>query len=114
MNQSKIDAALAAALERAGPDQSNFPVFIQLHGDGTQGDEPMLARVGAGGAGQSGPVRTAVLSGQQVAELSEQPWVRQLRLSRPLRLLDEPPPAAGPGTGAADHRDQGGAPDGPG
>ena len=112
MNPSKIDAALAAALERAAPDQQQLPVFIQLHGDGAEGDEPMLARLGAGAASQTGPVRTAVLSRRQVAELSEQPWVRHLRLSRPLRLLDQPSATAGPQTEVADYRDRRGAPDG--
>jgi hypothetical protein len=64
---SKVDAGLAAALDRAG-EHDRLEVFV--HGD----DD----------------LRTATVTPQEVDRLSHDPAVRRITLSRRLRLLDEP------------------------
>lgn len=83
MDWSKVDAGLAAALaEDKGPAR-RFVVFVHLdpQAGGRLGD----AEVEAAG---EGPVRTATVSAEQVAALSDQGQVRRLVLSQPMRLAD--------------------------
>lgn len=68
MNYDKLDGALVAATEGAADvDTADLVVFVHV---------------------ESG-VRTATLSARQVEELSEQPWVRFLRLAQRLRLAED-------------------------
>jgi hypothetical protein len=95
VDYKKLDAALAAALDdssdsAAAQDTRLLSVFVHLTPDasGRHGDK--LARLGVPKGSLQGGIATATLSPRQVRELSEQPWVRQLRLSSPLRLLGNP------------------------
>jgi hypothetical protein len=96
---SKVDAALAGALEGAG--DRRLAVFVQVFTG--QAGQAVLAewRLDPGGpAGPAGPggptgtaglaTATAVLSAEEVAELTDQPWVARIQLSQRLRPLDQP------------------------
>lgn len=87
MDFSKLDAALAGALEpppRQSPDPELL-VFVHVQPD--EVDRRELARLGVRADSMVGSVATATLSPEQIDELSEQPWVRQIRLSQSLKLL---------------------------
>ncbi|MGH9281047.1 MAG: hypothetical protein ACRD12_23535 [Acidimicrobiales bacterium] len=59
-----------------------------VHLDPAQVDEGRDALGAMGVAGPlQGAIGTATLSPDQVRHLSDQPWVRQLRLATPLELL---------------------------
>ncbi len=84
---AKLDAALAAALEdHPSPDARVLPVFVELAGELPESGRSMVVDLGLGEP--TGNVLTATLSPRQVSDLSDQPWVRYLRLSGRLRLLD--------------------------
>lgn len=76
----KLDAALAGALGSA----SKRPLSVFVHFD-PEGAEELRAL----GIDPSPGIATATLSPEQIKALSEQAFVRQLRLSAPLRLLDD-------------------------
>jgi len=87
VNWSKIDAALAGALEQADKSAgARLPVFVQLHSGLSPPDSRTLSELGVCGAGGQSGVATANLSRQEVDTLSEQPWVRRLLLSGEQRL----------------------------
>ena len=93
MDYRKIDAALAAALDgptdiapRRGP-ASLLSVFVHVDPAAAIRRRAELARLGVRAGSLLGGVGTASLSPEQVRELSEQPWVRQIRLSQPLDTL---------------------------
>ncbi len=87
-DHAKLDAALASALEDVpGPDARVLPVFVELSGEVPDAGRSMLSELGVGEP--TGSVATATLSARQVGELSDQPWVRYLRLSGRLRLLGQ-------------------------
>lgn len=88
MNWTKLDAALAGALEQTDQnrDARRLPVFVQLDAEASPPDRETLFELGVCGAdGQSG-TGTANLSHREVEALSEQPWVRRLVLSGQQRL----------------------------
>lgn len=109
MDYRKLDAALAAALgdevgdevgDEAGLREGRFSglpgqerklsVFVHVDPKAPAPDDrDELARLGLSPRSLQGGIGTATLSPSQVAELSEQPWVRSIRLSTPLRLLRE-------------------------
>ena len=87
MNWGKVDAGLAAALDSAGElgsGERSLSVFVHVEVAGA--DPDACDRLGL--APPDGEIRTATLSPDEVAELSELPWVRRVGLSRRLRLLD--------------------------
>ncbi len=85
---AKLDAALAAVLaDQPAPDARVLPVFVQLTGDLPDAGRALLREIGAGEP--AGNVVTATLSARQVSQLSDEPWVRYLRLSGRLRLLGQ-------------------------
>jgi len=90
MDYRKIDAALAAALDDVqDPEEHALAVFIHTeHAPGTA-EAAFLERLGVSGSTSAQQVLTATLSARAVAELSDQPWVRYLKLSRKLCLLNE-------------------------
>lgn len=84
-NHAKLDAALALALHEAGESDTGLDVFVELGEDA--GDvEEHLARLGVPGGDPGARVLSATLSARQVSELSQQPWVRRVRLSQGLKL----------------------------
>ena len=87
MNWGKVDAGLAAALDSAaelGSGERSLSVFVHVEVAGA--DAVVCERLGLGPPDEE--IRTATLSPDEVAELSELPWVRRLGLSRRLRLLE--------------------------
>ncbi len=87
-DHAKLDAALASALEDvSAPEDRVLPVFVEVAGELPEAARSVLSELGV--AEPIGNVTTATLSARQVAELSDQPWVRYLRLSGRLRLLDQ-------------------------
>jgi hypothetical protein len=102
MDYSKLDAGLAAALEDASEGTQKSPtsprrggaaapgglsVFVHLDPQLSRAEKAKLAELGLPIGSAQGGIATATLSPEQVGQLSEQPSVRQLRLSTPLRLL---------------------------
>lgn len=85
MDWSKVDATLAAALADAGADDScRLPVFVHLDADAA--DPSFLDELPLAPPGERG-ICTGTLSAADVDRLTEQPWVRSIGLSGPLRLL---------------------------
>ncbi len=82
----KLDAGLAAALDRAAP--ASMSVFIHMDGEADKKRRAHLARLGVRTGSIQGGIATATLTAEQVSELSEQPWVQRIRSSTPLRLLE--------------------------
>jgi hypothetical protein len=102
----KVDAPLASALAGASPDES-LSVFVQLDPSRGDVDGDALDRHGLGR--DAAGVSTATLSPAQLDALTDQDWVRYVRLSGRLRLLVQPeaplPPAGKKSAGADDkHR----------
>jgi hypothetical protein len=83
----KIDAKLASALRRRSQDDATpIDVFVHLTpGCGPQAAAKLNA-LGVRGVGSGRSVFTARLSADEIAELSDQPYVRQLRLAQTLKL----------------------------
>lgn len=81
MDWAKVDAPLASAL--AGADEEDeLTVFVHL--DLERADAATLERLGLDGA-----VSTASLRPAEVAALTDEECIRQVRLARRLRLLDD-------------------------
>ncbi len=88
MNYSKTGAALASALARVtDPSARTFSVFIRTNREPASEEMALLEDAGINDIAPGPQVLTATLSAQEIEQISEQPWVRSLELSRPLRLL---------------------------
>jgi hypothetical protein len=85
VDYSKIDAALASALNTEGGGQETYVVFIHTTQPPGPAESALLAKHGVSIG--SGKILTASLSRPAIEEMSEQPWVRALRLSTKLRPL---------------------------
>jgi hypothetical protein len=86
----KIEAALAVALEEVeDPEEPVLTVFIHTAHAPSGTETDFLERLGVKSVSTGRQIFTATLSPRLVAELSDQPWVNHLRLSRKLRLLQE-------------------------
>jgi hypothetical protein len=83
----KLDAKLAAVLsDESERGQPAFEVFVHLDAKCGAEEIAKLAALGVRGVTRGRSVLTARLSRDAIAELSDQPWVSQLRLSQKLRL----------------------------
>lgn len=90
MNYQKIDAALAAALDEVrDPDERALSVFIHTARAPVETEAALLEDLGVGVVTGEQRVFTATLSARAVAELSDQPWLRYMKLSRRLRILGD-------------------------
>lgn len=89
MNFSKLDTALILALKKI-EDQSkpSLVVFIHVEPDIDSEATAVLKGLGISGITAKRDVFTATLSLNAVSQLSEQPWVKYLKLSKELRLLN--------------------------
>ena len=75
-------------LDDVGDDDApGLAVFVHVDPERINGLGEQLGALGVGGRLQGG-IGTATLSANQVRELSDQPWVRQVRLATPLHLLE--------------------------
>lgn len=96
-NYRKLDAALAGVLEGALAAGRPLPVFVHLEPDADADADvdvdvdaaEALTALGVAAGSVQGGIATATLRADQIAALSEQPFVRQIRLSSPLRFLDD-------------------------
>lgn len=96
MNYSKIDGPLLAALEEIqDPEQRCLLVFIIPASPPGPEDEAVLREMGFEQDAGTKRIVTATLSATMVEQLSEMEWVRALRLSQKLRLLQNQDEEAG-------------------
>lgn len=88
MDYGKIDGALAGALT---PEQdmatSRLSVFIRTNPDLPPAAAQLLQKYGLDAALESVPLLSLELSPSQIEELSEQPWVKSIKLARIARPL---------------------------
>jgi hypothetical protein len=89
MNYRKIDAGLAATLgEMQNPDEQALSVFIHTAQAADTMATSFLREIGVRNATAGKKIFTATLSPRAVAELSKQPWVRYVKLSQKLRMVN--------------------------
>ncbi len=90
MNYKKLDAALAMTLNQVqDPDEHSLVVFVHTQpGTDTSNATTILKNLGVSGITEIKDVFSATLSLNEIAKLSEQPWVQYLKLSQKLRLVD--------------------------
>jgi hypothetical protein len=86
VDYNKLDADLSAELE-GDANEASLPVFIHTEQPSSPEQEAFLRQLGVSGEIAGREVLTANLSRQAIDELSRQPWVRYLKLSRKLRPL---------------------------
>jgi hypothetical protein len=90
MNYQKLDATLAMALKDVlEPETPNLVVFIHIQ---TPLEADAIARLEALGISnitENKDVFTATVSPNAISQLSEQAWVKYLKLSRKLRLANQ-------------------------
>jgi hypothetical protein len=93
MDYDKLDADLAAQLYEfeAATDRSDamLSIFIETKKPPAPEEAAFLERLGVSGDLKGRDIFTATLSTDAIAELSSQPWVRYLKLSRKLRPLNK-------------------------
>jgi hypothetical protein len=89
MDYAKLDAGLAAALDdlEGESEEDNLHVFIHAKRPLGTVEAEFLNRRGIDGGEADAQILTATVSPKVLDELSEQPWVKFLRLSRVLRPL---------------------------
>ena len=86
MDYRKVDTGLAAALEEED-DQEAATLTVFIHTDRVPDEEALRILKGFGVSPGDGLIFTATLSPHTVAQLSEQTWVRSIKLSRRLRAV---------------------------
>lgn len=101
---AKLDAALASAMtDLADSGAADLSVFVHLARAPSAGDEDRLRHLGVPRPPRRGTIVSATLSVRQVARLSHEDLVSQLRLSQRLDLLRRGgPPGGGPPGGGVD------------
>ncbi|NES97146.1 MAG: hypothetical protein F6K32_18300 [Desertifilum sp. SIO1I2] len=86
-NHQKLDASLAIAMTEARDTEAKqFVVFIQIETPLNAAAIAFLEDMGVQNLTPSRKIHTAALSPEQVAALSQQTWVRYIRLSQKLQL----------------------------
>ena len=86
MNYQKLDAGLAAALEEED-DREAMSLTVFIHTDRVPDGEALRLLTGLGVSPGDAQIFTATVSPRMIAELSEQPWVQSIKLSRRLDAL---------------------------
>ncbi len=87
MNYQKLDAALAMALNDV-PNQQEACLVVFIHTEPTPDAKAQAAlkSMGVSNISSNSDVFTATLSPNAISQLSEQPWVRYIKLSQKLRF----------------------------
>jgi hypothetical protein len=86
MDPGKIDPALAFALQDvSAPDENAFVVFIHTARPPGPVEKAFLEQRGVRVGPTPWTILTATLSRRAVEDLSDQPWVRSIKLSAKLR-----------------------------
>jgi hypothetical protein len=87
MNYTKVDAALAAALKRKDTNKRIIPVFVGVKKGLGQTEMTHLQKLGITFNREIPEIFSATISQESISELSDQPWVRYLKLSTRLKPL---------------------------
>jgi len=85
MNYNKVEAALAAALKSEETDKNFIPVFVGVNKGLGQNEKEYLQKLGLIFNKDIPEIITATISQQAISELSDQSWVRYLKLSTRLK-----------------------------
>jgi len=89
MNYRKVDATLAAALaETENAEEPRLAVFIHMKEAPNASAATFLETLGVKVNSTRQHIFTATISPREVKELSKQPWVRYVKLSQKLRMLN--------------------------
>ncbi|GAB1540657.1 hypothetical protein NUACC21_33260 [Scytonema sp. NUACC21] len=91
MDYQKLDTALTMALnEVEDPQKQSLNVFIHTNqaADDARAND-MLKNLGVPGVACGKDVFTATLSPNAISQLSEQPWVKHIKLSQNLHLMNQ-------------------------
>ncbi|MBW4427027.1 MAG: hypothetical protein KME50_21920 [Nostoc desertorum CM1-VF14] len=89
MNYQKLDAALATALNDVQNfEDSNLGVFIHTEPILDSAATAVLERLGVSGVTSGKEIFTATLSPNAISHLSEQSWVKYLKRSQQLGLVN--------------------------
>lgn len=89
MNYQKIDGGLAVALEECQSEEDAiFEVFIHMVRPADEAMAQFLRKLGISGTIVERSIVTGKLTVQDIDLLTEQAWVRFLRLSQRLRLSE--------------------------
>jgi hypothetical protein len=85
MDYAKLDAGLAGALSGVSdPDDDSFVVFVRTKGPPSGAAATVLQRCGVN-VREGAALHTGQMSARKITQLSEEPWVTRLSLSRLLR-----------------------------
>jgi hypothetical protein len=88
MNYQKLDAALAMAVDEVeNPQEATLVVFIHTEKSLNTQAVTFLNSLGIKGVMDDTDIYTATVSASTVSELSQQPWVKSIKLSQKLRLM---------------------------
>jgi hypothetical protein len=87
MNYNKVDAALAAALKSEETDKNFIPVFVGVNKGLGQNEKEYLQKLGLIFNKDIPEIITATISQEAISELSDQSWVRYLKLSTRLKPM---------------------------
>ncbi len=90
MNYQKLDAALATALNDVqDSEESSLAVFIHTEAVLDPAATAVLENLGISDITSGKNIFTATLSPNAISQLSEQPWVKYLKRSQQLRLVNQ-------------------------
>ncbi|MHC5743543.1 MAG: hypothetical protein ACYTXT_16790 [Nostoc sp.] len=90
MNYQKLDAALATALNDVqNLEEPSLAVFIHTESVLDSAATAVLESFGVSGVSSGKDIFTATLSPNAISQLSEEPWVKYLKRSQQLRLLNQ-------------------------
>ncbi len=89
MNYQKLDAALATALnDIQDSEETSLGVFIHTEPVLNSAATAVLENLGVSGVTSGKDIFTATLSPNAISQLSEEPWVKYLKRSQQLHLLN--------------------------
>ncbi|MEH1824430.1 MAG: hypothetical protein V7L22_03520 [Nostoc sp.] len=90
MNYQKLDAALTTALnDIQDSEETNLAVFIHTEPVLDSAATAVLESLGVSDVSSGKDIFTATLSANAISQLSEQPWVKFLKRSHQLRLVNK-------------------------
>jgi hypothetical protein len=86
VDYSRIDGALALACEETPEDERSLTVFVHTKSPPDREQVEKLSSAGVNVPSGERKIFTATLSPAEVAVLSHEPWIRNLKLSQRLRM----------------------------
>ncbi|MDM9582206.1 hypothetical protein [Nostoc sp. GT001] len=90
MNYQKLDAALATALNDVpNLEEPSLAVFIHTESVLDSAAIAILESLGVSSVTSGKDIFTATLSPNAISQLSEEPWVKYLKRSQQLRLVNQ-------------------------